>query len=307
MNLRYLHYLRLVIAHGSFAAAAQAAGVSQPAVSHGMRQLQRHFGAPLFTRSGRVLVPTGVALQAASRSTDIAEQLTALTQAAHPAASKRDLLRVGLTPSAALVCGPVLYALWCDGRPPRRLDLASADEGRLLARLSAGELDLVISPRPRAWAGVGLACEPLYQITPQAYARRQHPLAKARSLTELQAAPWAIVGPSVAGPVDVLQEAFAVRRMPPPRVVASCPDYACLLQLMTHADLLAVLPHPALLASSPPGQIVPLRLQEALPRYEMHLFAPARSRRRWEALLTALRQSLAVTDDDAKAPPPRAG
>jgi len=147
----------------------------------------------------------------------------------------------------------------------------------------------------------GLACEALYQITPQAYARRDHPLAKARSLAELQSAPWAIVGPSVAGPVDVLHEAFAVRRMPPPRVAASCPDYASLLQLMTHADLLAVLPHPALLASSPPGQIVPLRLQEALPRYEMHLFAPTRTRRRWGPVLAALRQGLAVTDEEANA------
>lgn len=39
MYLRYLHYLRLVIDHGSFAAASRAAGVTQPAISHGMAQL----------------------------------------------------------------------------------------------------------------------------------------------------------------------------------------------------------------------------------------------------------------------------
>jgi DNA-binding transcriptional LysR family regulator len=173
--------------------------------------------------------------------------------------------------------------------------MSSADEGRMLARLQGGELDLVISPRPRGYRAPGLACEPLYQLTPLAYARRAHPLAKAPSLVELQGASWAIVGPSVSGPVDVLREAFAVRRMRPPRVVASCPDYASLLHLLAHSDLLCVLPHPALLDAAQKGQVVPLRLREALPRYEMHLFTPIRSRRALEPVLALLKQQAALT------------
>lgn len=278
MNLRYLAYLRLVIEHGSFDAAARAAGVSQPAISHGMRQLERAFAMPLFVRSGRRLLPTDTALQAAFQSTELAARLDAVT--ATPAATPRDTLRVGATASAARVCGPALHAAWCDAaHPRRRLALSSADEGRMLALLQGGELDLVIAPRPRGHPAAGLVCRPLYQITPQAYARPAHPLVRAQSLVELAGAAWATVGPSVSGPVDVLQEAFAVRRMRPPRVAASCPDYASLLQLMIHHDLLAVLPHPALLDGAAPGSIVALRLREALPRYEMHLFTPTRPRR----------------------------
>jgi DNA-binding transcriptional LysR family regulator len=90
--------------------------------------------------------------------------------------------------------------------------------------------------------------------------------------------------------VDVLHEAFAVRRMKPPRVAVSCPDYASLLHLMTDSDLLGVLPHPALLDSAAKGQIVPLRLREALPRYEMHLFTPMRARRALRPLFASLQQ-----------------
>lgn len=143
----------------------------------------------------------------------------------------------------------------------------------------------------------GLACQPLYQLTPLAYARRAHPLVKAQSLAQLQAASWVIVGPSVSGPVDVLHEAFAVRRMRPPRVGASCPDYASLLHLMTHSDLLGVLPHPALLDGAPKGQVVPLRLREALPRYEMHLFPPIRSRRVLVPVLARLKQQAAFISE----------
>ena len=293
MNLRYLQYLRLVIEHGSFAAAARAGGVSQPAISHGMRQLQRLFDTPLFVPSGRRMLPTEAALQAAFKSTDLAERIDALaaTRAVPP---HRDTLRVGVTPSAALVCGPCLYAAWCQGHPRRRLDLSSADEGRLLASLQAGELDLVISPRPRGYVGAGLAIEPLYQLAPLAYASRAHPLVKAQSLAQLRAASWAIVGPTVSGPVDVLHEAFSVRRMRPPRVAVSCPDYASLLHLMTDSDLLGVLPHPALLDSAAKGQIVPLRLREALPRYEMHLFTPIRPRRVLGPALASLKQQAAL-------------
>ena len=291
MYLRYLHYLRLVIDHGSFAAAARAAGVTQPAISHGMAQLQRRFNAPLFERSGRRQCPTSVAMKIALQGQNLVEQLGASADEPDPA-DQPQVLHVGVTPSAALACGPALYAACCQGLPTWRLELCSADEGRMLARLQGGELDLVISPLPRGFHDRGLHSQSLYQILPLVYARRTHPLVRARSLQQLHSAHWGIVGPSVSGPVDVLQEAHAVRHMNPPKVSVSCPDYASLLQLMHHTDLLGVLPHPALLSGNADEQIVALKLREALPRYEMHLFTPARPRRHMKTLVAALVQHL---------------
>ncbi|MES2944943.1 MAG: LysR family transcriptional regulator [Pseudomonadota bacterium] len=293
MNLRYLHYLRLVIEHGSFAAAARAGGVSQPAISHGMRQLQRQFGTPLFVPSGRRMLPTEAALKASLRGQDLAERFDALA-AGNAALVDSGTLRVGLTPSAALVCGPALHRLWCQSHPRGSLDMSSADEGRMLSRLQGGELDLVISPMPRSYPVTGLVNRLLYQITPLAYARRAHPLAKAKSLAELQTASWAIVGPSVSGPVDVLQETFAVRQMPPPHVAVSCPDYASLLQLIVHSDLLCVLPHPALLGNAAKDSLVSLHLHEALARYEMQLFTPMQARRFLESVIADLQQEVGL-------------
>lgn len=317
MNLRYLHYLRLVIEHGSFEAAARAAGVTQPAISNGLRQLEAQFAKPLLQRSGRRRVPTELALRVAAEGASLDEQLGALgardalgisassAKGAHaaPSRAEADLLRVGLTPSAALVCGPLLHSAWCDGRARRRLVLSSADEGRLLVSLQRRELDLVIAPRPRGHAAGSAICGAgrlvgdmaglaLYPIKPLAYARRNHPLRQARTLAELQRAAWASVEPSVRGPVDVLSEAFAVRRMPPPHMVVGCADYASMLNLMLHADLLGVLPHPALLVGDLHKHIVPLRLRETLPLYDMCLFQPAESRRAVAALAKRLVQEL---------------
>lgn len=329
MNLRYLHYLRLVIEHGSFEAAAGAAGVTQPAISHGLKRLEAQFASPLLQRSGRRYLPTELALRVASQGMQLDEQLGALgalgsqgalgasgvldapdaTGAIGSAAKRmqasprRDdpgLLRVGLTPSAALVCGPLLHSAWCEGRARRKLLLSSADEGRLLASLQRRELDLVIAPRPRSHATAGVASArtgdtkavTLYAIKPLVYARRSHSLRQARSLLDLQGAAWASVEPSVRGPVDVLSEAFAVRRLPPPRMVVGCADYASMLNLMLHADLLAVLPHPGLLMGDLHKHIVPLRLRETLPLYDMCLFQPAGSRRAVAALAKRLVQEL---------------
>jgi DNA-binding transcriptional LysR family regulator len=281
MYIRYLEYLRRVVEHGSFAAAAQAVGVSQPAISHGIRQLQRHFASPLLVRSGRRSMPTELALRVASDGMALTERMDALV-AATPHRSAASVLRVGLTPSAALVCGPALYSAWCQGRARRRLELSTADEGHLLAGLKRHGYDMVVSPRPRGFNPRGLTCQALYQLQPVVYARKAHPLSKARTLADLQGAAWVSVGPSVRGPVDVLTEAV------------SCPDYASMLNLMSHSDLLGVVPHPVLLTGDARQLLVPLRLREALPLYEMWVFQVAGSRQPVRQVVQQLSQALAV-------------
>lgn len=288
MNLRYLHYLRLVVDHGSFAAAARAAGVSQPAISHGLRMLQRGFDAPLFTQAGRNKIPTETALRASLQTHGIEQGLAALSQP-RAASADRDILRVGMTAAGLRLFGPTIDATWRQVSERRQLHVSTADEGHMLTALQGGGLDLVVAPLPRGFQPTGVSRHLLYLSAPVVCARRGHPLGAARSLEELQGAAWAIVGPSVSGPVNVLQEAHAVRRLPPPRVAVTCPDYAALLQLVAHSDLLCVITHGALLDGVPGGLLKPIRIREALPRYEVHLFAPARPRRALQPVMAALK------------------
>lgn len=272
MYLRYLQYLHAVVEQGSFALAAKACGVSQPAISHGMKALQAHFAQPLLVREGRRHVPTDLARAVAAQALPLAQGVEALPRAS-VAAPDRHRLRVGLTSSAALVCGPLLYASWCLPNARRSLEMATADEGSLLEGLMQRRFDAVIAPKPRKFAHPDVVERPLYELQPQVYARKGHPLARAQSLAQLQGAAWACVGPSVSGPVDVLTEAHRVRRMPAPKMSVRCPDFASLLHLVAQSDLLAVVPHPALLGGAS-ALVVPLRLAESLPLYGMWLFEP---------------------------------
>ena len=87
--------------------------------------------------------------------------------------------------------------------------------------------------------------------------------------------------------------------MRPPHILASCPDYASLVHLIARSDLLGVLPHPALLGHGAPGEVVPLALREAMPRYAMHLFTSRRPRRAVALLAEVLQQQF------NELPPPR--
>ncbi len=272
MYLRYLQYLHAVVEQGSFALAAKACGVSQPAISHGMEALQAHFAQPLLVRDGRRHVPTDLARAVAAQALPLAQGVEALPRAS-VAAPDRHRLRVGLTSSAALVCGPLLYASWCLPNARRSLEMATADEGSLLEGLLQRRFDAVIAPKPRKFAHPDVVERPLYELHPQVYARKGHPLARAQSLAQLQGAVWACVGPSVSGPVDVLTEAHRVRRMPAPKMSVRSPDFASLLHLVAQSDLLAVVPHPALLGGAS-TLVAPLRLAESLPLYGMWLFEP---------------------------------
>ena len=272
MYLRYLQYLHAVIEQGSFAMAVKACGVSQPAISHGMKALQAQFAQPLLVREGRRHVPTDLARAVVAQALPLAQGVQALPEAT-AAVADRHLLRVGLTSSAAMVCGPLLYASWCLPNARRRLELATADEGSLLQGLLQQRFEAVIAPKPRRFAHPDVVERLLYELHPRVYARKGHPLAGAQSLAQLRGAVWACVGPSVSGPVEVLTEAHRVRSMPAPRMSVRCPDFASLLHLMGQTDLLAVVPHPALLGGAA-EQMVPLRLAEALPLYGMWLFEP---------------------------------
>ena len=63
MELRQLEYIVAVADHGSFTKAAIATHVSQPSLSHGVRNLESELGIELFTRLGRTVQLTSAGEQ----------------------------------------------------------------------------------------------------------------------------------------------------------------------------------------------------------------------------------------------------
>ena len=62
---RHLVQLSMIIETGSFHAAAEKLGLSQPALSRNIKMLEQRIRAPVFDRSARNAVPTNLGLKLA--------------------------------------------------------------------------------------------------------------------------------------------------------------------------------------------------------------------------------------------------
>jgi len=298
MKWRQLELLRCVVDGGGFAQAAVAAGVSQPAVSQAMRRLAAQLGEPLFERQGRRQVPTPKAIELAQAMRAADERLRACGpggKAARVGAGERTV-RVGLAPAAGLLYGPAMAKALAGAGGRARLSIVTGSAPVMLDALKRGELDLAIIPRPRGTDDAGLCERLMYVSQPAVYCRQGHPLAAATSLREIVRARWVVAGQS-GTPGNVIEEAFRVRRWAPPRIAVQCADYAMLVQIVADTDLLGVVSHPRLVPQPRGLGIVPVRIGEGLPHYEVCLFWPRRTGRSGAAvrcIVEALAQAPAV-------------
>ena len=302
MNWTQLEWLRRVVDSGSFTEAARQAGVSQPAVSQAMKQLAQQVSGPLFQREGRRQVPTALALRLARamQGVDVALQAAA---GPGPAPAGEPVVRVGMAPAAGLLYGALMVQALA-GHPRRpRLSIETGPAPAMLDALARGELDAVISPRPRGLEGAELRQHLMYISRPAIYCRKGHPLAGATSLGQITQAQWAVAG-RAGTPGNVIEEAFRVRHWPAPQIAVQCSDYGMLVQIVAASDLLAVISHPRLAPQPQRLGITPIRVKEGLPHYEVCLFWHPRPRRGAFGLRRVIAALIAAGADEST-PMPR--
>jgi DNA-binding transcriptional LysR family regulator len=140
-----------VARHGSFSAAAEALGYTQPAVSRQIATLEAEVGAVLVRRvpqgavltdAGRLLSERGAAVL--SYLQDMEDELRALL------GLEAGTLRLATFASAAGSIVPRAVALFRDSHPEVELTVEMYDPDESIPRLRAGEFDLALSHDPRA-------------------------------------------------------------------------------------------------------------------------------------------------------------
>lgn len=154
-TLRQLEYLVTVVDQRSFTRAAELLHVTQPALSHQIRALERGVGGPLLERLPRSvgLTPMGRAMLPHARRA--LADATQARYAARQAAGLEDAeLRVSTVYSVSLGLLPPVLGAWHAERPGVRIRLFEhrhADE--LRDAMAAGEADVAVGPRPDPWPG----------------------------------------------------------------------------------------------------------------------------------------------------------
>src|SRR5262245_39558829 len=169
LTLRSLAYLREAARQPSFTLAAAALGVSQPALSQALAELERRLGVALFAPAGRArrLTDDGhevlaFAERVLAQAAELRERLQART------GGDAGVLRVGMIDAASLYVLPAVIREFRATHPQVDLQVRVDTSGALLEQLRAYDLDLAfaVGPLEPDLAGVELLREPLHVYAP---------------------------------------------------------------------------------------------------------------------------------------------
>ncbi|WP_245845136.1 LysR family transcriptional regulator [Noviherbaspirillum humi] len=228
---------------GHMPTVAKALGVSQPAVSSAINDLEESVGVALFKRTSKGMLPT-----------DAGEQLTfrvkrALTELRHVDADLANLkgtvegkVVIGALPLGRTFILPKAISNVLARHPRLRFSTIEGPFDTLAASLRAGDIDFIFGAlRPADYAR-DLVGTPLLDESMAVIVRGGHPLAGKPGLTlaELANAQWVLssIGTPARG---LLNQAFASQELKPPSPAVETSDLALLRGLLLHSDMVTAI------------------------------------------------------------------
>lgn len=184
LELRKIRHMLALAEHGSFSRAAEAAHITQPALSRSIQSLEDALGAKLFDRSSRQICLTPVGHLTIEAARQIVESATAFyTLAVNADVDETGELRIGLGTVTASVFGKPLIRGFADRHPSLRLMMQVDTPERSYEMLLAGDLDIVIANTEAAPDQHDMEIDTVATFTRGFFASADHPLARMRDVT----------------------------------------------------------------------------------------------------------------------------
>lgn len=179
LKYRHLEIVDALVRHKSLTRASHGLGVSQPALTRALREIEAVIGERLFDRHPRGLTPTtaGLALAEFARQA-LADVVTLEATLDHAGSPATPPVTLGALPVAAAGLLPAIVRRLQQERPRLRITLVEGRTEDLLARLDVGEVDLILGrlyppALPDGFHRTVLYAEPISLLV-----RAGHPLLK---------------------------------------------------------------------------------------------------------------------------------
>jgi DNA-binding transcriptional LysR family regulator len=162
INPVHVRTLQAIARSGGFSRAGEILHLSQPAISHHVRHLERVLGVPLLVRRGRRASPTeagAVPLEHAGRAFKVLDEAREAIQRLRGRVAGRVTVGTGATASIYLL--PALLRRLRARHPDLELVVVTGNAGEIASAVSRGELDVGVVTLPIA-VGRGLLVSPFY-------------------------------------------------------------------------------------------------------------------------------------------------
>jgi LysR family transcriptional regulator, pca operon transcriptional activator len=176
IKLRHIRTFLDIASDGTLSAVARRQGISQPALSRTLAELEDLLNTPLFRREKRRLVLTTEGAMFRHHASIGLQSLEAAVAALHPG-TQGGSIRVGILPTAAARLFPRVAVRFRDLRPETIIKIETGPHAFLLSQLRDGTIDLMIGRMPDPGEMAGLSFSHLYEEDVVLVARAGHPLA----------------------------------------------------------------------------------------------------------------------------------
>ncbi|MEM9317864.1 MAG: LysR substrate-binding domain-containing protein [Pseudomonadota bacterium] len=181
IRLRQVRCFVTVARKKSFVLAADDMGLTQPAVSRSVRELEQNLGHDLFDRTTRGAELTDRGREFFDAAEAALLQLSHGTSAVLGNQSPHESVRVGALPNVCSQFLPDIVKAFKSDFPDTRVLIIPGTNAGLLAGLRRGDSDLVIGRLSSSDAMRGLAFEAIYDEPLLFVVRAEHPLADGRA------------------------------------------------------------------------------------------------------------------------------
>jgi DNA-binding transcriptional LysR family regulator len=243
LKLRDLHLLMTVVRCGSMAKAAADLGVSPPAVSKAVADMEHTLGLRLLDRGRSGIAPTSYGQALVRRGLIIFDELKqGVDELAFLADPSVGSLRIGSTESVAAGMLAAIVERFCREYPGVQLDVAQTVISTLHYReLRERRIDLLIGRIPTPFMEDDLEAEIVHDDQAVVVAGRQSKWARARSLklADLNGERW-ILPPPDTMPGELAVELFRGGAMPRAPITTLSMHLCC--KLVATGRFVALLP-----------------------------------------------------------------
>ena len=262
MKIPALRALISAIDEGSLRAAARRIGVSQPALTKMIRELEQELAAPLLVRSTTGVTPTAQGKVLYERAGLALRELAGAAQEIGQLGGRMSgQLRIGAVPLAVMLLVPETLRTFSREFDGVHLQINEELYIEQLMNLRRGDVDIALGPIPDRLPPGEFHVEVLMPVSMVVVARRGSVHASARSLEALRGARWVYTG--LSGVTGYGRRLFEQNGLEPPACGATVNSTLGLLSLIGGADFVGLMPRPLALHPAAAPFIEMPSLQEA--------------------------------------------
>lgn len=271
-NLK-LHQLRAfvdVARQGSICAASRLSGLSQPALTKAIQELELALGARLFERRQQGVTLTDIGDNFFKHASLVLEELrVAQEDIQQRLGLAGGRVNIGVGGSIARTVMPQVINQFHREYPLVKVRIVEGQLVSMVHELRQGELDFTINTYDKNHLDQELVFERLMERDYQVVMRKGHPMAHARTLAELQHCDWTMPTPQ-GSYYRLLHDLFGERGMAP-KIVVTCETFMACTSLVAQSDFVSIISRDVIEDPTHGGQLISLVLDEPLPKATFYL------------------------------------